>query len=75
MQSDLDKAMAAAGAAEATFNGDVTTVANIKTAIKTATDPLQPALDQEKADAQAYNDSLDAVSKAAQAAKIDLTTL
>ena len=66
----LDQAIQAVTAAEATFYADVATVANIQTAIATATGPLAPAQAQVATDVTAFNTALDAVIAAAQAAKI-----
>jgi len=70
MQSRLDQAITAAGAAEATYSADVNAVATIQTAIETATAPLAPAQAQLKTDTDAFNTALDALSAAALAAKI-----
>jgi hypothetical protein len=43
MNTDLDNALTAVTAAEATYNADVANVATIQTAIDTATAPLTPA--------------------------------
>ena len=70
MGSDLDNAIAAASAAEATYASDVQNVATIEAAIATATAPLQPAQTKQNTDAAAYNTALDALIAAAQAAKV-----
>jgi len=70
MQSALDTAITDTAAAEAAYNSDVITVGNIQTAIVTATAPLAPAQSQLSIDANAFNNSLDALSAAALAAKV-----
>jgi hypothetical protein len=66
----LDKAIADAQAAEATYTADTATVSNIKTSIEAATSPLAAAQATVSTDAIAFNASLDAVSAAALAAKV-----
>lgn len=70
MQSQLDQAITAASAAEATYVADQTTVTNIQAAIAAASSPLAPAQAQVATDVKAYNDSLSALISAAQAAMI-----
>ncbi len=70
MQSTLDAAITATAAAEATYAADSNSVLTIQAAIESATTPLAPALDQQKADAIAFNAALDALSAAALAAKV-----
>jgi hypothetical protein len=74
MNSPLDNAITAAAAAEATYNTDVTNVANIETSIATATAPLAPAQAQLGTDGAAFKASLIALSDAAlaQAAAISV---
>lgn len=66
----LDSAIAAASAAEATYNADVANVTNIQTAIETATAPLASAETQLNTDAAAFNAALQALSTAALAAQV-----
>lgn len=70
MNTQLDTALQAAAAAEATYNADLANVATIQTAISTATAPLAPAQAQLATDATAFNSTLDALSAAALAAKV-----
>lgn len=70
MTSALDQAINAASAAEATYNADVANVANIQTAIDTATQPLAPAQAQLATDKAAFNAALDTLASAATSAKI-----
>lgn len=72
--NQLDQAINAASAAEATYNADVAAVNNIQTAISTATGPLAQAQAQAVSDAQAFNAALDALSAAALAAKVTVPT-
>jgi hypothetical protein len=65
MTTTLDQAVAAAQAAEATYNSDVTNVTNIQTAITTTTAPLVPAQAQLATDQAAFVTALQAVSDAA----------
>ena len=74
MQSALDAAITKASSAEATYSADVQNVANIQTAIETASAPLAPAQAQLSTDASAFNASLDALSQAALAAKVTVPT-
>lgn len=70
MQSNLDQAITAAAAAEATYTTDLTNVQTIQANIEAATSPLGPAQTQVATDAQAYNTALDALIAAATAAKV-----
>ena len=70
MTSKLDTAIASAMSAEATYLADTAAVANIQTAIDTATSPLAGAKATVTADIATFNAALDAVSAAALAAKI-----
>lgn len=70
MQSALDAAITDTSAKEATLTADQGSLANIQTAIATATSPLAPAQALVSADVIAFNASLDALSAAALAAKI-----
>ena len=72
MNTQLDTALQAAAAAEATYNADVANVATIQTAIDTATAPLAPAKAQLATDAAGFNAALDSLSAAALAAKVPL---
>jgi hypothetical protein len=72
MNTQLDTALQAAAAAEATYNADVANCATIQTSISTATAPLAPAQAQLSTDASAFNATLDALSAAALAAKVPL---
>lgn len=70
MQSDLDQAITAASAAEATFAADTASVTNIQQAIAAAEQPLPAAQATAAQDAVAFNAALDALSSAALAAKV-----
>lgn len=70
MNTALDNAWTATAAAEATYTADLGNVAQIQAAIDAATAPLAPAEAQLATDKTAFNDSLDALSKAVLAAKI-----
>jgi hypothetical protein len=72
MNSQLDTALQAAAAAEATYNADVSNVGNIQSAIAAATAPLAPAQAQLGTDAAAFNTTLDGLSAAALAAKVPI---
>jgi len=72
MQTQLDQAITAAAAAEATALADQTNIATIQTAIATATSPLAPAQAQYVTDATAFNATCDALSAAALSSKITL---
>ena len=73
MNSPIDQAIAAASAAEATYNSDVANVANIETAIQTATSPLAPAQAQLTSDQAAYVAALQTLDQAVQAEIASLT--
>ena len=73
MGTPLDQAIANASAAEATYTGDINNVANINTAIATATAPLGPAQAQLTSDTLAYNAALNALSQAALAAIVPVS--
>lgn len=66
----LDQAIQGVTAAEATYNADTASVANIETSIATATAPLAAAQATVSADVTTYNGALDALIAAATAAKI-----
>lgn len=66
----LDTAINAVSAAEATYNADTATVSQIETAIAAAQAPLPGAQATQAQDAIAFNQSLDALAAAAQAAKV-----
>jgi len=70
MQSQLDAAITDTSAKEATLTADQASLANIETAIATATSPLAPAQALVNTDIAAFNASLDALSAAALAAKV-----
>ena len=70
MQSALDQAITAVSAAEATVIADQNSVTTIQTAIATATAPLDSAQKTLAADTAAFNQKLDDLVTAAQAAKI-----
>lgn len=70
MPTTLDQAIQAVTAAEATYNADLATVANIQTAITTATAPLAAAETTVTTDVTTYNSALDALIAAATSAKI-----
>lgn len=70
MQSDLDQAISAAAAAEATYSADVANVSTIEAAITAAETPLPAAQAQVSTDATAYNAALDVLIAAATAAKV-----
>jgi hypothetical protein len=70
MQSALDQAITTASAAEATYVADEAAVANIQSAIATATAPLAAAQTQASTDAVAFNAALQALSAAALAAQV-----
>jgi hypothetical protein len=70
MATTLDSAIQAVTAAEATYNADLATVANIQTAITTATAPLAGAEATVSTDVTTYNSALDSLIAAATAAKI-----
>ena len=72
MNTPLDNAITAAAAAEATYSADVATVANIQTAIASASAPLPAAQAQVGTDAVAFNNALDALATAATAAKVPI---
>jgi hypothetical protein len=74
MNTQLDVALQAASAAEATYNADVANVATIQTAISTASAPLAAAQAQLSTDASAFNATLDDLSAAALAAKVPVAT-
>lgn len=73
MQSNLDAAITDTAAKEATYQADVSNVSTIQTNIAAATSPLAPAQAQLSTDAQAFNDSLDALAAAAVAAKVTVS--
>jgi hypothetical protein len=66
MGSNLDTAINAVSAAEATWNADVANVANIEASITQAQTPLAPAQATLATDTQAYVAALNAVVTAAQ---------
>lgn len=66
----LDQAIQGVTAAEATYNADTASVANIETSIATATAPLAAAQATVTSDVTTYNGALDALIAAATAAKI-----
>ncbi len=70
MQSNLDAAITATAAAEATYVADSDNVATIEAAIEAATSPLAPAKEKQATDAASFNKSLDDLSAAALAAKV-----
>lgn len=70
MNTPLDNAITAAAAAEAVYSTDQDNVTAIKTAVDAAQAPLPAAQAKLSTDAQAFNDSLDALASAATAAKI-----
>ena len=72
MNTDLDNAIVAASAAEATYTADVQNVATIQTSIDQATQPLAPAQAKLATDAAAFNTTMDALSQAALAAKVPI---
>lgn len=75
MNTPLDNAITNAAAAEATYTADNTNVATIETAVAAAQAPLAAAQTQAATDAVAFNDSLDALSAAALAAKVPITVV
>jgi hypothetical protein len=66
MGTQLDQAISAVSAAEATYNSDTQNIANIQTAIATATAPLAPAQAQLATDTTSYVAALNALISAAQ---------
>ena len=66
----LDQAIQGVTAAEATYNADTASVANIEASIATATAPLAAAQATVATDVTAYNSALDSLIAAATAAKI-----
>jgi hypothetical protein len=70
MNPTVDQALSAVTAAEATYNADVASEANIKTAIATASAPLPAATAAVATDATAYNAAVDAAVVALTASKI-----
>jgi len=70
MLSNLDVAITAAAAAEATYSSSVANVGTIQTAIATATAPLAPAQAQLSTDTAAFNAALDNLAATATGSKV-----
>ena len=70
MQSNLDAAITDASTKEATYVASTGNVQTIQTAIEQATSPLAPAIEQQKTDAAAFNQSLQTLSDAALASRV-----
>jgi hypothetical protein len=70
MNTPLDQAIVAAGAAEAVYATDQMNVTTIQNNIAAAETPLAPAQAQLASDAAAYNAALDVLVAAATAAKV-----